>query len=152
MLERYGVAAPVFVPTVEPTLSDIAYKPVFAVPEDVPTVDVATLMAKEGIRNVVITDAEGKPAGMIGEHALAIACIGTLHRAALSVTPVPIGTFARVLCADVLVSAHPILEGRVYIAIDALHVTLAKMTEKDIAVVGDNEPASSSSSRPGSPP
>src|SRR5208337_1629770 len=40
-----------------------------------------------------------------------------------------------------LVSAHPILEGRVYIAIDELHVTLAKMTEKDIAVVGDNEPA-----------
>ncbi len=34
-----------------------------------------------------------------------------------------------------------ILEGRVYIAIDALHVTLGKMTAKDIAVVGDNEPA-----------
>jgi manganese-dependent inorganic pyrophosphatase len=141
MLDRYGVAAPVFVPSVEPTLADIAYKPVFALPEDVPTVDVASLMAKEGIRNVVITDAEGKPAGMIGEHALANAYIWTLHLAALSVTPLPIGTLARVLSAEVLVSAHPILEGRVYIAIDALHVTLAKMTEKDIAVVGDNEPA-----------
>ena len=124
-----------------PHLPISVYKQVFALPEDIPTVDVATLMAKEGIRNVVITDPEGKPAGMIGEHALANAYIGTLHLAALSVTPVPIGTFARVLCAQVIVKAHPILEGRVYIAIDALHVTLAKMTEKDIAVVGDNEPA-----------
>ena len=141
MLDRYGVALPVFVPTVEPTLADITYKPVFALSEDVPTVDVAALMAKEGIRNVVITDAGGKPAGMIGEHALASACIDTLHLAALAVTPVPIATLARILSAEILVSAHPVLEGRVYIAIDALHVTLAKMTEKDIAVVGDNEPA-----------
>ena len=143
---------PVFVPTVEPTLADITYKPVFALSEDVPTVDVAALMAKEGIRNVVITDAGGKPAGMIGEHALASACIDTLHLAALAVTPVPIATLARILSAEILVSAHPVLEGRVYIAIDALHVTLAKMTEKDIAVVGDNEPASLRSSRQGSPP
>ncbi|HVP97574.1 putative manganese-dependent inorganic diphosphatase [Methanoregula sp.] len=141
MLERYGVAAPAFIPSVEPTLADIVYKPVFALPDDVPTGDVAALMAKEGIRNVVITDAEGKPVGMIGEHALANAYIGTLHLAALSVTPVPIGTLARVLSAEILVPAHAILEGRVYIAIDALHVTLAKMTEKDIAIVGDNEPA-----------
>jgi manganese-dependent inorganic pyrophosphatase len=141
MLDRYGVALPVFVPSVEPTLADIVYKPVFALSEDVPTVDVAALMAQEGIRNVVITDAGGKPAGMIGEHALASACIDTLHLAALAVTPVAIGTLARILSAEILVSAHPVLEGRVYIAIDALHVTLAKMTEKDIAVVGDNEPA-----------
>ena len=141
MLERYGVAAPAFIPTVEPTLADITYKPVFALSEDVPAVDVAALMAKEELRNVIITDAEGKPAGMIGEHALANAYIDTLHLATLAVTPVPIGTLARILSAEVLVSAHATLEGRVYIAIDALHVTLAKMTEKDIAVVGDNEPA-----------
>ena len=141
MLERYGVAAPAFIPSVEPTLADITYKPVFALPEDVPAVDVAALMAKEELRNVVITDAEGKPAGMIGEHALANAYIDTLHLATLEVSPVPIETLARILSADVPVSAHAMLGGRVYIAIDALHVTLAKMTEKDIAVVGDNEPA-----------
>ena len=141
MLERYGVTAPAFIPSVEPTLADITYKPVFALPEDVPAVYVAALMAKEELRNVVITDAEGKPAGMIGEHALANAYIDTLHLATLEVSPVPIETLARILSADVPVSAHAMLGGRVYIAIDALHVTLAKMTEKDIAVVGDNEPA-----------
>ncbi len=66
MLERYGLEAPVFMPSVEPRLSDIVYKQVFSLPQEVPTVDVATLMAKEGIRNVVITDASGKPVGMVG--------------------------------------------------------------------------------------
>ena len=56
MLERFGIPDPVLVESVEPKLSDIIYKPVFALAQDVPTVDVAALMAKEGIRNVVITD------------------------------------------------------------------------------------------------
>jgi manganese-dependent inorganic pyrophosphatase len=141
MLERFGVEGPAFIPSVEPRLSDISYKPVFSLPQDVPTVDVATLMVKEGIRNVVITDNSGKPVGMVGEHALAAAYLQKIHLAELTVTPVPVGTLARILNADIIVAAHSYLEGRVYIAIDALHLTLAKMTAKDIAVVGDNEPA-----------
>jgi|SRR5208337_161794 len=141
MLDRFGIREPVFIPSVEPTLGDIHYKPVFALPQDVPTVDVASLMAKEGLRNVVITDAAGKPVGMVGEHALASAYIQTIHLAELAVSPVPIETLARILQAEIIVAAHPVLEGQVYIAIDALHVTLSKMTTRDIAVVGDNEPA-----------
>ncbi len=140
MLERTGSTAPLFVPSVEPRLSDISYKPVFALSEDVPAVDVATLMANEGIRNVVITDSSGKPAGMVGEHALAGAYLQKIHLAELSVTPIPVETLARILNAKIIVSAHKVLEGRVYIAIDALHVTLSRMTVRDIAVVGDNEP------------
>jgi manganese-dependent inorganic pyrophosphatase len=141
MLERTGSQEPVLIPSVEPRLSDITYKEVFALPQDVPTVDVATLMANEGIRNVVITDSAGKPVGMIGEHALAGAYLQKIHLAELTVTPIPVETLARILNARIVVSAHQILEGRVYITIDALHVTLGKMTAKDIAVVGDNEPA-----------
>lgn len=141
MLERTGCAEPVYFPSVEPRLSDIRYKPVFSLTQDVPTVDVATLMATEGIRNVVITDSAGKPVGMIGEHALAGAYLRKIHLAELSVTPIPTETFARILNARIVVSSHRTLEGRVYIAIDALHVTLGRMTKKDIAVVGDNEPA-----------
>jgi manganese-dependent inorganic pyrophosphatase len=141
MLGRFGLSEPVLVESVEPKLSDIAYKPVFSLHADVPTVDVATLMVREGIRNVVITDAAGRPVGMVGEHALAGAYLRKIHLAELTVTPIPLGTLARILNADVVVSAHGTLEGRVYIAIDALHVTLAKMTRNDIAVVGDDEPA-----------
>jgi len=141
MLSRFSLPEPVFIPSVEPILSDIRYKPVFSLPQDVPTVDVATLMAQEGIRNVVITDNGGRPVGMVGEHALAIACIETIHLSELAVTPIPVETLARILDAQVIVPAHTRLEGRVYISIDALHVTLGKMTQKDIAVVGDDEPA-----------
>jgi manganese-dependent inorganic pyrophosphatase len=141
MLERFGVESPAFIPTVEPVLSDISFKPVFSLPDNVQTIDVANLMVKEGIRNVVITDRAGKPAGMIGEHALAAAYLQKIHIDELTVTPVPLETLARILNAKIAVSARAILEGRVYIAIDALHVTLAKMTAKDIAVVGDDEPA-----------
>jgi len=141
MLERFGIDSPAFIPSVEPRLSDISYKPVFALTADVPTVDVATLMVKEGIRNVVITDPAGKPVGIVGEHALAAAYLRKIHLAELAVTPVPVETLARILNADIAVSVHAVLEGRVYIAIDALHVTLAKMTAKDIAVAGDDEPA-----------
>jgi manganese-dependent inorganic pyrophosphatase len=98
-------------------------------------------MAREGIRNVVITDKAGKPLGMVGEHALAAAYLKKIHPAGLVVTPIPVDTLARVLTAEIVVSAHAVLEGRVYIGIDALHVTLAKMTKEDIAVVGDDEPA-----------
>jgi manganese-dependent inorganic pyrophosphatase len=141
MLERFGLESPVFIPSVEPRLSDIIFKPVFSLTSDVPTVDVAALMAREGIRNVVITDPAGKPLGMVGEHALAAAYLRKIHLAELAVTPVPVETLARILGAEVAVSAHAVLAGRVYIGIDALHVTLAKMTTEDIAVVGDDEPA-----------
>jgi manganese-dependent inorganic pyrophosphatase len=141
MLERFGLESPVFIPSVEPRLSDIIYKPVFSLTSDVPTVDVATLMAREGIRNVVICDPAGKPLGMVGEHALAAAYLKKIHLAGLAVTPVSVETLARILNAEVAVAAHAVLAGRVYIGIDALHVTLAKMTPADIAVVGDDEPA-----------
>jgi len=141
MLDRFGIPDPLFIPSVEPTLGDIHYKPVYAMQQEVPTVDVASLMAQEGLRNVVITDATGKPVGIVGEHALATAYIQTIHIAELAISAVPIETLARILQAKIIVPAHNVLEGRVYIAIDALHVTLSKMTTRDIAVVGDNEPA-----------
>jgi len=141
MLERFSIPEPVLISSVKPRLSDITYKPVFSLPQDVPAVDVASLMVQEGIRNVVITDDEGKPVGMVGEHALVGSYIQKIHLAELAITPLPVESLARILHATIIVPARQILEGRVYIAIDALHVTLGKVTVQDIAVVGDNEPA-----------
>jgi manganese-dependent inorganic pyrophosphatase len=140
MLERFSIPEPVLISSVKPRLSDITYKPVFSLPQDVPAVDVATLMAKEGIRNIVITDGAGKPVGMVGEHALAGSYIQKIHLAELAVTPLPVESLARILNATINVSARQILHGRVYIAIDALDITLGRMTTKDIVIVGDNEP------------
>jgi manganese-dependent inorganic pyrophosphatase len=141
LLERFSIPEPVLISSVKPRLSDITYKPVFSLQQEIPVVDVATLMAKEGIRNVVITDEGGKPVGMVGEHALAASYIQTIQLGGLTVTPLPVESLAWILKATIIVSARQILEGRVYIAIDALDVTLGKMTANDIAVVGDNEPA-----------
>ena len=141
MLERFGIQAPLLIPSVKPRLSDITYKPVFSLNQDVPTVDVATLMAQEGIRNVIITNDNGKPVGMVGEHALASLYIRKIRLAGLEVTPIPVESLARILDATIISSGHRILKGRVYIVIDALDATLVKMTQDDIAVVGDNEPA-----------
>ncbi len=141
MLERFSIPDPVLIPSVKPRLSDITYKPVFSLPQDVPAADVATLMAKEGIRNIIITGESGKPVGMVGEHALASSYLQKIHPAALTIPPLPVESLARILNATIVVSARQILEGRVYFAIDALHVTLGRMTASDIAVVGDNEPA-----------
>src|SRR5512137_1685312 len=113
MLERFNLPEPVLISSVKPRLSDISYKPVFSLPQDVPAVDVATLMAKEGIRNVVITDGTGKPVGMVGEHALAGSYLRKIHLAELTVTPIPVGTLARILSAEIIVAAHANLEGRV---------------------------------------
>jgi manganese-dependent inorganic pyrophosphatase len=66
---------------------------------------------------------------MVGEHALADAYLQKIHRAELAVTPIPVGTFARILSAEILVSAHETLVGKVSLAFDALHVTLGRMTK-----------------------
>jgi manganese-dependent inorganic pyrophosphatase len=141
MLERFNIPDPVLIPSVKPKLSDITYKPVFSLPEDVPAVDVAILMTKEGIRNVVITDSAGKPVGMVGEHALASMYIRTIHLDEFAITPLSVDSLARILNATTIVATRQILKGRVFIIIDALPVTLGRMTVHDIAVVGDNEPA-----------
>lgn len=139
MLERFGIPDPVLIPSVKPKLSDISYKPVFSLMQDVPAVDVAALMEKEGIRNVVITDSMGKLVGMVGEHALAAAYIQKIHLAELSVTPLSVESLARILRANIVVASRQNLSGHVYIAIDTLRVTLGKINTQDIVVVGDNE-------------
>ncbi|MCQ2356491.1 MAG: CBS domain-containing protein, partial [Methanocorpusculum sp.] len=52
----------------------------------------------------------------------------------------PVDTLALILSVDVRVKKHKVLEGSVYISIDALHVILSRITAKDIAIVGDDEP------------
>lgn len=141
MLERFRIPEPVLISSVKPRLSDITYKPVFSLTQEVMVIDVATLMVQEGIRNVVITDDSAKPVGIIGEHALAGISIQTRHPDDLVITPLSGESFARLLNATVIVPKSGILQGRVHIIIDALHVTVNRMTAQDIAVVGDNEAA-----------
>ena len=138
-LETFGIKPPVLIDSIEPRVSDLAIHRI-SVTHTVPTVDVAALMDTHDIRNVPITDEEGRLVGIVGEHGLAQAFVKRRNIGELAIMPLPLDTLARILSARVVVRAAEILEGRVSIAIDAPSVGSKKLTRKDIAIAGDNEP------------
>jgi manganese-dependent inorganic pyrophosphatase len=138
-LETFGMKPPVLLESVEPRVSDLKIARI-SVTQDVPVADVAALMDKHDIRNVPVTDELGRLVGVVGEHGLARAYVRRLKIGELAIAPLPPDTLARILSARVLVRATETLEGRVFIAIDAPDVVKKNLTEKDIAVVGNNEP------------
>jgi manganese-dependent inorganic pyrophosphatase len=142
-LETFGIKAPVLIDSIEPRVSDLAIHRI-SVTQDVPTIDVACLMDTHDIRNVPITDDEGKLVGIVGEHGLAQAYVKRRKIGELAIMPLPLDTLARILSACVVVRAAEILEGRVSIAIDSPTLSSKKLTDKDIVIAGDNEPVQSS--------
>ena len=138
-LETFGMKPPAFIESVEPRIADIRIARI-SVTGDVPIVDVAALMDAHEIRNVPVTDDQGKLIGVVGEHGLSRAYVKRLKIGELAIKPFPLDTLARILSARVVVRATETLEGRVVIAIDTAEVARKKLTSKDIAVVGDNEP------------
>ena len=139
-LASFGAEPPLFIESVEPNVSDIAELERRSAAADLPTVDVAAMMDAYDMRNMPIVDAAGRLAGLVSEYGLARAYVRPQKIEPLIVAPIAIGTLARILGAETLVSAHERLEGKVYTAIDALHVTLSRLTANDVAIVGDNEP------------
>jgi manganese-dependent inorganic pyrophosphatase len=77
----------------------------------------------------------------VSEYGLARSYVTAQKKEPLSFGPITIETLARILPAEILVSRSRPLSGKVYIAIDALHVALSRLTREDVAIVGDNEPA-----------
>ncbi len=140
-LEKFGVEAPQFVESVEPSVSDIPFTYTVSARQDVPTIDVVEMMDAHEVRNIPITDGEGRLVGLISEHGLARAYIRRQKIEPLSIAPMKLDTLARILKAEIVVEARDLLAGNVYTAVDALHVTLSKITPNDVAIVGDNEPA-----------
>lgn len=140
-LAEFRAEAPVYVESVEPGIADIPYLDTRSARADVPTVDVASLMDQYDMRNIPIVDADGRLAGLVSEYGLARAYVTGEQEESLSVGRMRLEDLARILSANVLVGAGEEIEGRVYTAIDALHVTLSHLTAHDIAIVGDNEPA-----------
>ncbi|MDD1711510.1 MAG: putative manganese-dependent inorganic diphosphatase [Methanoregulaceae archaeon] len=140
-LSYFGVAAPLEISSVEPNVGDIPFFYTQKAPADMPTIDVAAMMDEYEIRNIPITDNEGKLLGLVSEHGLAKAYVTPRREAQLSIGPIALSTLARILDARICVKGKEEICGKVEIVIDALHVALSRLTREDIAVVGDNEPA-----------
>lgn len=139
-LKKFGVEEPVLVLNVEPSVSDIPFTHPECATAQTPTIDVIGIMDENDLRNLPITDSDGRLIGLVSEHGLARAYVSHIKPETLSVSPVSVDTLARILHGNVLVKNHDVLEGAVYISIDALHVILSRITKKDIAIVGDDEP------------
>ncbi|MHC1630082.1 MAG: putative manganese-dependent inorganic diphosphatase [Methanoculleaceae archaeon] len=140
-LSYFGVEPPQLMETVEPNVSDLPFTYPVSAGADLPTIDIVELMDDHGVRNMPIVDTEGRFQGLISEHGLARAYVRRTRIEHLSLSPIAPDTLARILRAEIRVPCTGMLEGNVYIAIDALHVLLSRLTEHDVAIVGDNEPA-----------
>ena len=139
-LAKFGVEEPSLVLNVEPAVSDLSRMHQDRAVGSTPTIDVIHQMDEKDIRNLPIIDESGKLLGLVSEHGLARAYVSNTKMDTLAVSPIPVETLTRILHGEIRVKKHDVLEGAVYISIDALHVILSRITEKDIAIVGDDEP------------
>jgi manganese-dependent inorganic pyrophosphatase len=139
-LSFFGLDAPQPVTSVEPCVSDIPFFYTQRAPATMPTIDVAAMMDEYEVRNIPVTDPDGRFLGIVSEYGLAKAYVTPRREAQLSIGPIPLSTLARILDAEVCNRGCDELSGKVAIVIDALHVALSRLTRDDIAVVGDNEP------------
>lgn len=140
-MEYFNAKMPEYIETVEPNISDMPFTYTFSAEESVPTIDIISMMDEYNVRNVPVTDKDGKLTGLMSEHGLAQAYVRRQKIEQLLLTTIKLDTLTRILSAKILVPSKDLLEGKVYIAIDALHVTLSKLTHNDVAIVGDDEPA-----------
>jgi len=139
-LATFGIEPPQVVTSVEPCVRDIPFFYSQRAPAEMPTIDVAAMMDEYEVRNIPITDDDGKLMGIVSEYGLAKAYVTPQREAQLSIGPIMLVTLARILNARVCISGREELCGKVKIVIDTLPVTLSRLNSNDIAVVGDNEP------------
>lgn len=139
-LAKFGREPPIVVDSVEPLVADIPSLYMRSAPADMPTIDVACMMDEQDVRNIPVIDTMGRFIGIVSEYGLAKAYVTPERREDLQIGPIPLHTLARILDARIHHAASDILQGKVTIVIDALHVALSRLTSRDIAVVGDHEP------------
>ncbi|HDQ08539.1 MAG TPA: putative manganese-dependent inorganic diphosphatase [Methanoculleus sp.] len=139
-LTTFRRSPPEYIESVAPSVSDMPFKYTVSAPADTPTIDVADQMVQHDIRNMPLTDEKGHFLGIMSEHGLARTYVTRHKIEPLTFAPIKLDTLERILEAKIIVPSGDLLEGKVYIAIDALHVTLSRLTKHDIAIVGDNEP------------
>jgi manganese-dependent inorganic pyrophosphatase len=140
-LSRCDRKAPLYIDSVDPSVEDLPSLDQRSVHEDIPTIDIATMMDTNDMRNMPVVNDRGVLTGLVSEYGLARAYVRRQKIEPLSLAPIRLDTLARILHAQVLNAARETLEGKVYTAIDALHVALSRLTSRDLAIVGDNEPA-----------
>ncbi len=117
-LETFGLDPPALVESVVPRVADLPISRI-SVTQDVSVADIAALMEAHDIRNVPVTDGQGRLVGMAGEHGLARCYVRLKRSGDRTLAPLPPEALARILSARVLVAAAGTHGGRVSVALDA---------------------------------
>ncbi|NLO78228.1 MAG: putative manganese-dependent inorganic diphosphatase [Methanomicrobiales archaeon] len=139
-LKKFGCDAPEYIESVVPSVSDMPFTYTMSALAHLPTIDIADLMTTDDVRNYPLTDDEGRFLGILSEYGLARTYITRQKIGQLSFAPITLENLSRILNGTIVVPSDDLIEGNVYTAIDALHVTLSRLTKNDMAIVGDNEP------------
>jgi manganese-dependent inorganic pyrophosphatase len=126
---------------VEPSVGDIPFLYTQKAPAHITAIDVASLMEEYDVRNIPIVDDENKFLGLVSEHGLARAYVSPHASLPLKIGPIQIEALARILQAEIINSSHEIIHGNGSIVIDALHISLERLGNNDVAIIGDNEPS-----------
>ncbi|HVN66260.1 MAG TPA: putative manganese-dependent inorganic diphosphatase, partial [Methanomicrobiales archaeon] len=137
-LGTFGAEPPLFVDSVVPRVCDLPINRI-SVTQDVPVADIAALMDAHNIRNVPVTDENGRLLGMVGEHGLARYYVRQTQAGDHAILERPVEALARILSARVAVKGGATIGGRVSIVIDGPETIRKGMLPYDIGIVGDNE-------------
>jgi len=140
-LNYSNIPAPVLIENVEPSVGDIPFLYKQKAPSHITAIDVASLMEEYDVRNIPIVDDDDKFLGLVSEHGLARSYVSPHASLPLKVGPIQLEALARILQAEIINSSHKIIEGNGSIVIDALHISLERLGNNDVAIIGDNEPA-----------
>lgn len=139
-LSMFKLEPPLLIESVEPCVGDIPSLFPERAPAGMPTIDVVDMMERFDVRNIPVVDEGNRLIGIVSEHGLARAYVTPRIESPLTIGPVPLETIARILDAKICHAGQDTLYGNVSIIIDALHVALSRLSSRDIAIVGDNEP------------
>ncbi len=137
-LKKFNCKTPEYIESLVPSVADMPFTYTMSAPADLPTIDIADLMTTHDVRNYPLTDEKGRFLGILSEYGLARTYVTRQKIEQLSFAPpITLENLSKILKGTIVVPpSDDLIEGKVYTAIDALHVTLSRLTKNDIAIVG----------------
>ncbi|MCB0154964.1 MAG: putative manganese-dependent inorganic diphosphatase, partial [Anaerolineae bacterium] len=142
VLNRFGVAAPVFLPHVYVRVADVMTRQVVQAPASATIHEVGRLMHEHEIHAVPIVDEAGRALGVMTEQILARNYLKELHVQGLQDTPIALGRIAATLNGR-LVVGDPATEvqGRVVVGAMSPEAMVTYISPGDVVALGNRENA-----------
>lgn len=112
ILSEYGIEAPQLIPHVFARVSDVMSSPVISLPGSATLLQASQLLAVNDIRSIVVTDEEGKYAGVVSSRKIAERYISTVCKEAKEATEHSASTIAADLQASLTQDIMSLVDNR----------------------------------------